>query len=464
MGVILRGVKNAFRNMIRAGSIAVILGLSIGLALVMLIALTTIQTKIDSVKSSIGNTIAITPAGARGFDGGGEPLTTDTISAITSIAHVIKVDQTLQDRLSSTTTSLQSAINAGSLGQRNGRFNRSQDSSGTPKTVGGANGQTIPTTFTPPITVTGSTNAASMVQSSSGSSLNFTSGALFAATSTDNVAVLGKALAAKNNLPVGSTFKAYNTDIKVVGIFDAGNTFANSGLAMPIKTLQTLSGQVGQLSSATITVDSISNLTSTASAISSTLASKADVVSAQDSSDQAITPLENIKTISFYSLVGSLATGAVIIFLTMLMIVRERRREIGVLKALGASNVRVIGQFVSEAFTFTVMGGILGLLLGVVLSNPVLTAMARSATTSTARVVGQGVAGQGGGFAQGFRRLGPIGQAVNPTQILHSLQAQFGWQVLLYGLMAVIAIAIIGSAVPAYLTARVRPAEVLRSE
>ena len=44
--------------------------------------------------------------------------------------------------------------------------------------------------------------------------------------------------------------------------------------------------------------------------------------------------------------------GAIIIFLTMMMIVRERRREIGVLKAIGASNVNVVpGQTIANMAT-----------------------------------------------------------------------------------------------------------------
>ena len=62
MGFITRGAKNAFRNNIRTLSIVVILALSIGLALTMLLARQAVQAKIDSVKSSIGNTITVSPA------------------------------------------------------------------------------------------------------------------------------------------------------------------------------------------------------------------------------------------------------------------------------------------------------------------------------------------------------------------------------------------------------------------
>src|SRR4051794_41911717 len=80
MSVTARGVKNAFRNTIRSISITAILALTIALALVMLLSLKAVQARIDDVKGSVGNTLTVTPAGARGFPGGGEPPTPGPIA------------------------------------------------------------------------------------------------------------------------------------------------------------------------------------------------------------------------------------------------------------------------------------------------------------------------------------------------------------------------------------------------
>ena len=72
MSVTARGVKNAFRNSIRSISITAILALTIALALVMLLSLKAVQARIDDVKASVGNTVTVLPAGARGFQGGGQ--------------------------------------------------------------------------------------------------------------------------------------------------------------------------------------------------------------------------------------------------------------------------------------------------------------------------------------------------------------------------------------------------------
>jgi putative ABC transport system permease protein len=63
MNVVSLGIRNAFRNSVRTISIVSILGLSIGLSLVMLIANQAVGDKIESVRKSIGNSISISPAG-----------------------------------------------------------------------------------------------------------------------------------------------------------------------------------------------------------------------------------------------------------------------------------------------------------------------------------------------------------------------------------------------------------------
>jgi len=417
----------------------------------------TVQSKIESVKSSIGNTIAVSPAGVRGFEGGGELLTEQNASDIGAIAHVFNVTKTLSDRLESTNTNLVSSIEPGSFGNRT-RGNDANINQG-----GGSNSPTLPQNFTMPITITGTNNLDSL--SSLGvSQLNFNSGSKFDSSTTENVAIVGMDLATKNSLSVGSTFTAYDKNVTVVGIFDSGNKFTNGGVIMPLKSIQVLSDQTDQINSITAQTDSIDSLSSVQSQIKTKLGDKVDVVSSQDSTESVITPLENIKSISLYSLIGSLVAGSIIIFLTMIMIVRERRREIGVLKAIGSSNLKVVSQFTVESLVLTLMSSALGIILGLIFSNPVLKVLVTNSQSSATQAIGVPAAGgPGGGFGgRAIERLG--GSVASAQNTLNNIHAVVGWDIIFYGLLAAFAIAIIGSAIPAFFISKVRPAEVMRQE
>ncbi|HVR29320.1 MAG TPA: ABC transporter permease, partial [Thermoanaerobaculia bacterium] len=93
----------------------------------------------------------------------------------------------------------------------------------------------------------------------------------------------------------------------------------------------------------------------------------------------------------------SLLVGGIGIMNIMLASVMERTREIGVRRALGARKVHIRMQFVTESFTISVLGGVAGILLGVVLSSGIaiwagwptaVSPLAIVASTLVAMVVG----------------------------------------------------------------------------
>ncbi len=451
-------MRNAFRNLTRTGSIVVILGLSIGLIIAMLAARQAVSEKIESVKSSVGNTISISPAGVRGFEGGGEALTAESLDKVVATSHVISVTKTLTDRMTTDQTDLESAIEPGSLGQR--RADSSGVAMGPPPSVSGTSSNsetstattTTTRTFTMPVTISG-TSSIENVSVFGGSTLTWKSGKAFDANADKTVAVLGTAIAEKNNLRVGSTFTAYGEKIEVIGIFDAGNTFANNGVFTSLSTLQRISTQTGSVTGATVTVDSLDNLAATTTAVKSILGDTADVTNSQDVANNTVKPLESVKTISLFSLIGAIIAGSIIILMTMMMIVRERRREIGVMKAIGSSNVGIVKQFVVEAVTLTVFGLVVGLGIGVAAAAPLTNSLVSTSTATTQ------TAQRGPGGGPGMRGIGAANQ-----QTLKNLSASVGASTFALGTTTALLIAIIGSAAPAFAISKIKPAEAMRNE
>jgi putative ABC transport system permease protein len=452
----------------RSIGVVVILAVAIALSISMLIARDAVNTKINSVKASTGTTITVSPKGFFGFNGGGTPLTTKEINGLLDLKNVTAVQESLSEELSSKDTSLTSPTPAGSLGQQFGGFGGGSS--------GGSSSGT--TTFTIPVRLIGTNSPGNALVggANGGGTEKLTSGSSFSPTSDSDVALVGQTLATKNKLTVGSTFTAYGKTITVVGIYNSGSTFANSDVLMPLATVQTLASASGQVTDATVVVNNISNVSSVTKAVTAKLGSKADVTSTEATVASELAPLNSIRTISTYTLIGAIVGAAIILLLSMLMIVRERRREVGVLKALGAPNRSIIGQFIAESTTFTVLGSVVGFIVGILLSSPITSALV-SATSNSSTTTGF----TGGGFvrgsgAGGFRGGGsgftpPTGGVrtggfrfggINNT--LTTLHTSVGSSTLIFAFVIALVIAALGSSVAVATIVRIRPAEVLRSE
>lgn len=463
MNTIQRGIRNAFRNVIRTSSIVIILSISIGLIIAMLAARQAVDSRIESLKSSVGNTISVSPAGVMGFEGGGEALTTEDVAKLDDIDYVSSVTSTLTDRLATDdTTDLESSIDIGSLGQRRANENSATSGSSSSSTQsqqnmpagGGMMGGGNPMTS---VNITG-TNDMSKASTFGGSTVEWTSGEAVDADADADEAVVGKSLAEKNDLQVGDTFTAYDTKLTVKGIYDAGTDFANNGVFVSLIALQRISDQADSITSASVIVDNVDNLENTTTAVSEALGDSADVTNSQETVEQLVSPLEGVRSITLFSLIGAVVAGAVIILLTMIMIVRERRREIGVMKAIGASNIGIMKQFVAESITLTTLALIVGTVIGIAASAP-LTSLLVDTSSSSSQTQGPG--GRGG-FGGGPRMMaGGFGAG---RQALENIESSVGVQTLAAGIGATLLIAILGSAIPSLMISKIKPAEAMRSE
>jgi len=471
MSVVGRGIRNAFRNATRTVSILLILGLAIGLALVMLIARQAVGDKTSTALSSVGNTVTIGPPGYSAGGKLGTFLTSAELAPIARLRGVTGINESLNGTATASNLPPGSATGPGSTqnaptGTKTGTGSSGPSSLGSSPVKQGSTSLKYPGTLaaatqglscqpqpcTPPISsftvyFSGSTEPTAAVNIGA-STLTIVSGHAISGTNSAYDAMISTEMAQKNGLKVGSTFTAYGKTLTVAAIFESDSQQGNDTVIVSLPVLQQLMGDTGgPVFNAVVTVASLNELPKVTSQIEHVLGPRASVVSYLADAEQAASDLNSVKSIALDSLVGAVGAAVVILFLVMVMVVRERKRETGVLKAIGASNSRIMAQFTTEAVTFTLLGLIVGLIVGIIAASPVTSALVSHSGASSDT-------GARGTFGAG-----------NPALThLTNLTANVGWTVILESLAAAVFVAVLASAAAALMISRIRPAEVLRSE
>ena len=87
-----------------------------------------------------------------------------------------------------------------------------------------------------------------------------------------------------------------------------------------------------------------------------------------DMSDKSFTkitaPMNKLVKFTKTGVIATLVTGAFIMILLMTIIIRERKTEVGILRALGSSRATVAVQFIAESLLICAIALCLGLVCG----------------------------------------------------------------------------------------------------
>jgi putative ABC transport system permease protein len=204
-------------------------------------------------------------------------------------------------------------------------------------------------------------------------------------TSGLRVAVLGNTTASTLGLDqtsIGSTVAINGLPFKVIGILQpkGGSGFANPDdeVLVPLAAVNKYFVSGDDVRTIGVSVASPDQMTNVTNAITALLRDRHDLAATDTADFQVFNQTQLLDAASSISatltlLLGGIASislivGGIGIMNIMLVSVRERTREIGIRKAVGARGRDILSQFLIEALTLSLLGGIIGILVGLLVS------------------------------------------------------------------------------------------------
>lgn len=446
MKLLIRSIRNVLRSPLRLVLVVVLLGTSLMFVAAMMSLSSSAQQELATVHKQVGTAITINYAsndsvnstsGNGGSQGGvtiGGPTNTTPIPNST----VQKVESTR-----GVVSTQESLIRP--------------DTDGKLKTVSitSPNGQQI----SAPILVNGISSDASHFTLQGGTTPTLVSGRSFHDSDANAyVAMMGQSLANSNHLKVGSTFTLKGKTFTIIGLYTTSDQFSSSSIVVPLATMQKVFGVKG-VDSITAYAANYEQVETVATRLRNALGKQYDVVTQDAQYNNVFSALAATQNTIQLALIISVSIAVVVIIFAVLMLVRERTIEIGILKAIGASHLQVLRQFWTEIVTLSATAAALAILLLATLGPTISQRFDISPSSSSTG---------GPGASSGPVTIGGPGGQIFQTPShsnlgnVHLAAATLNLQTLLIILGLGIGLALLTSVIPTWFVSHIKPAEVLR--
>ena len=211
----------------------------------------------------------------------------------------------------------------------------------------------------------------------------------------------------------------------VKGIVKSANPYESSSMWVLLPALQKFMGRQGQVTGYAVVVDHPED-TAEIENICKTIAELGPNIEAKNAFESvaSTTEIRFIRATSWITSAIAIIIGSVGILNTMIMSVSERTREIGILRAIGWRQSRIVRMILTESVLLSLSGGIVGS-LGAAVVMPILG------------------------------RHPAVAGLISP---------HISWDVVGFGIAMALTVGLLGAAYPAYRGAQLLPTEALRHE
>ena len=309
---------------------------------------------------------------------------------------------------------------------------------------------------------------------------------------TNPVTIIEKNFADENELKVGDTVEANisgqsgrdaRIELEVVGIYEtveaesqgaggfasfnpAGNKFF-----APLSVVQELNNTPDYVELGSYYFDSVDNTETLSADFAKGVGTdnKYELVTDLSQYNAIADPLLKVKNSSMIGLAGALGACALIILLAMVITISGRTRELGVLKAIGATDRQVMLQYAIEVICICLVAIVLAIgataLISQPLGNWLLTENGQVETTQEVEEEG-GIRGMIKLMTERdlYKEGGRFNLEANGEEAAASINVVYRGSLLLYAVIILLGISLLGMAVPVIWITRLRPARVLSME
>lgn len=184
-----------------------------------------------------------------------------------------------------------------------------------------------------------------------------------------DVLVVGALVAKTQKLDLGSKVNIKGKDLEVIGILQpSGAVLEDFIVYAPLETIQGLFDSPGKITSIAITVYDPDRASETAKAITDSIPGVV-ARTLEETLEQVMGFLNLARAMDMGTASIAILIGILFVLTTMMMAVSERVREIGTMRAIGASRGFIFRLILSESVILCLIAGILGCFGGFFLSK-----------------------------------------------------------------------------------------------